>query len=169
VWRAQDHNGRSWALKEYSLPCSTHKRKFYAQLRSLQQLQHSHIAAVCAVFEDCQHSVFVQMPWYAGGDLAQWLARHPVQQLEVGIEVGGTGFETGSVTGSSSVGAAAAAAPAVVVAEVRQLQQCKQIVQDVLAALAHLHEHGRIHADVKPSNVFLTAAGRAVLGKCMLN
>jgi serine/threonine protein kinase len=166
VWRAQDHNGRSWALKEYSLPCSTHKRKFYAQLRSLQQLQHSHIAEVCAVFEDCQHSVFVQMPWYAGGDLAQWLARHPVQQLEVTVEVGETGFETGSSVGAA---AAAAAAPAVVAAEVRQLQQCKQIVQDVLAALAHLHEHGRIHADVKPSNVFLTAAGRAVLGKCMLN
>jgi serine/threonine protein kinase len=163
VWRAQDHNGRSWALKEYSLPCSTHKRKFYAQLLSLQSLQHANIAAVCAVFEDCQHSVFVQMPWYAGGDLSQWLARHPVQQLEVGVEVGQTGPQTGSHTGSKTgtIGRAAV--------EVRQLQQCKQIVQDVLAALAHLHEHGRVHADVKPSNVFLTAAGRAVLGKYCLN
>lgn len=37
------------------------------------------------------------------------------------------------------------------------------LLLDVLAALAHAHARGVVHLDVKPSNVLVTSAGRAVL------
>ncbi|HWI06271.1 MAG TPA: protein kinase [Solirubrobacteraceae bacterium] len=38
------------------------------------------------------------------------------------------------------------------------------IARDVAAALAHAHAHDVVHRDVKPDNVWLTAAGSAALG-----
>jgi len=36
-----------------------------------------------------------------------------------------------------------------------------EVLGDLLAAIAHAHAHGVVHADLKPGNVFLTAAGGA--------
>src|SRR5205823_14503598 len=42
--------------------------------------------------------------------------------------------------------------------------QVKRLALDLLAALAHAHERGVIHRDVKPQNVFYDAHGVAKLG-----
>jgi serine/threonine-protein kinase PknK len=39
----------------------------------------------------------------------------------------------------------------------------RRIAADLAGALAHVHGHGLVHHDVKPDNLLLTAAGRAVL------
>jgi TolB-like protein len=37
------------------------------------------------------------------------------------------------------------------------------LIQDIGAALSHAHDHNLIHSDIKPSNVFVTKAGRGKL------
>ena len=41
--------------------------------------------------------------------------------------------------------------------------QARQIIQGLGAALIHAHEHGVVHADIKPGNVFVDHAGEAKL------
>lgn len=85
------------------------------------------MAAVRAVFHDpAAHSAYLQMPYYAGGDLGRWLAATPPQD--------------------------------------RSVSTCLHVLRDVASALHHLHGRGHVHCNVKPSNIFLTGGGRAVLG-----
>jgi class 3 adenylate cyclase len=44
------------------------------------------------------------------------------------------------------------------------IDQCLQVASEVCQALRHAHEHGIIHRDVKPGNIWLTADGHARLG-----
>jgi tRNA A-37 threonylcarbamoyl transferase component Bud32 len=43
------------------------------------------------------------------------------------------------------------------------LQESLHIMDQVLAALSHAHASGLVHRDVKPGNIFITAAGRVKL------
>ncbi len=49
-------------------------------------------------------------------------------------------------------------------ATVVDLESVFTIIMDVLASLSHLHTHGYLHLDVKPSNIFLRKSKLAVLG-----
>ncbi|KAG5191561.1 kinase-like domain-containing protein, partial [Tribonema minus] len=136
VYRAVDADGHEWAIKEFDARHESHRRQLFRQVGLLDTLRHPQLAAVHAVFEDSRicgggEAVFLQVPWYSGGDLAGWLGtKQPAD---------------------------------------RALADCVQIIRDVMLALQHLHAGGHVHCDIKPgkhstSNVFLTRAGRAVLG-----
>jgi serine/threonine protein kinase len=43
----------------------------------------------------------------------------------------------------------------------RPVGSCKLVASDILSGVAQLHTHDIVHCDLKPSNVFLTAANRA--------
>lgn len=76
VYRAVDGHGRAWALKEFNLYNDAAARALWRHMGVLDDLQHPRLARVCAVFED-RGSAFVQMPWYAGGNVAEWLRATP--------------------------------------------------------------------------------------------
>ncbi|CEM35580.1 unnamed protein product [Vitrella brassicaformis CCMP3155] len=40
----------------------------------------------------------------------------------------------------------------------------KCFIKDALEGIAHLHEHGIVHRDIKPDNFFITTQGRVLLG-----
>uniref|UniRef100_A0A0G4F0X3 Protein kinase domain-containing protein n=1 Tax=Chromera velia CCMP2878 TaxID=1169474 RepID=A0A0G4F0X3_9ALVE len=46
----------------------------------------------------------------------------------------------------------------------RNARESLRLAEDLLSALVFLHERGKVHCDVKPQNIFLTDASRAVLG-----
>uniref|UniRef100_A0A0K6SAB1 Protein kinase domain-containing protein n=1 Tax=Chromera velia CCMP2878 TaxID=1169474 RepID=A0A0K6SAB1_9ALVE len=46
----------------------------------------------------------------------------------------------------------------------RDPSESLRLAEDFLSALSFLHQRGKVHCDVKPKNIFLTAAGRGVLG-----
>jgi serine/threonine protein kinase len=71
VYKAVDGQGRSWALKEFDLTNEQEMRHFFRQIALI--LKHPNIADVRAVFREGRHNFFIQMPWYAGGDLAHWI------------------------------------------------------------------------------------------------
>jgi serine/threonine protein kinase len=73
VYKAVDGQGQSWALTEFDLIDELEMRHFFRQIALISSLKHPNIADVRAVFREGRHNFFIQMPWYAGGDLAQWI------------------------------------------------------------------------------------------------
>jgi serine/threonine protein kinase len=78
VYHATDTNGKQWAIKQFVVQDDRQLKHFFRQISQLDKLKHPQLAAVHAVFEDVTidgstAAVYVQMPWYCGGDLSSWL------------------------------------------------------------------------------------------------
>nr|MDP9237566.1 serine/threonine protein kinase [Chloroflexota bacterium] len=93
---------------------------------------------------------------------AQAMARldHPniVAVHEIGEEDGRPFFVCQYITGGDLRGALRAAGGPLPIA------RTLAIAEDLCRALAYAHEHGIVHRDVKPANVWLTGEGTAKLG-----
>ncbi len=49
-----------------------------SHVAALEELRHPNLARVCSVFHDSTKGcAFIQMPWYRGGNLQDWMAANP--------------------------------------------------------------------------------------------
>ena len=129
--------GAAVVLKEYRGVGSDarQQRHLRREVRLLQQLSsHGAIAGIDAVFvEQARNVAYVQMPFYEGGNLAEWLRQ------------------------------ARTAAADDDAAHQRVSDQLRAIFSEVAGALHHVHCSGVTHADVKLENVLMRADLRPVL------
>jgi len=82
VFRAE-YDGRLCALKQFVL-VGNDVQLFRREVQALCSLDHPSVIKVEAAFLEDQSSLgFVQFPWYAGGNLDQWLKPHPRTAEEI--------------------------------------------------------------------------------------
>lgn len=148
----QESLGREVALKvvrpdQLFVPGA--RERFRREVRLVARLSHPGIVPVYTVGED-ESTPYFAMELVEGVTLAEVLATLGApatrgRDLAVavsrvaGIQVRGALYEGDGVTA------------------------CVRIARGVAEALAHAHERGVLHRDVKPSNVMLTTDGRALL------
>lgn len=79
VLRVRDAEGLIWVLKRFATGADGGKSVF-SHLAELARFEDPRIVAVTALFNEGPN-IYLQMPYYAGGDLAQWIrARKPGQR-----------------------------------------------------------------------------------------
>eukprot|EP00953_Heterococcus_sp_UTEX-ZZ885_P034420 17828-Heterococcus_DN1.PRE.2 len=93
VYYAIDACGKQWAVKQFLLHDGRQLKHFFRQISQLDQLKNPQLAAVHAVFEDFtidgdNAAVFLQMLWYADGDLSLWLSKTPANKRSLAASVG---------------------------------------------------------------------------------
>jgi serine/threonine protein kinase/tetratricopeptide (TPR) repeat protein len=129
------------------------RERFRREVESVARLQHPNIAQVFLAGEENGLPYFA-MEHVEGATLASALQALAGRQPD---ELGGEDLAR-AVGGACSP----AAQPAPLFAG-SWVATCLRIVQQAAQALAHAHERGVLHRDVKPSNLMLTPAGRVLL------
>lgn len=164
----QESLGRTVALKlirpEMLLFPGTRER-FRREVETVARLDHPGIVPVYAV-GDASGLPYFAMQWVQGCSLSQaleQLARRDPAELG-GADLGH------AVAAASAAADPDAPAPAATATFPRghvfggsYVDACLRIARQVADALEHAHRSGVIHRDVKPSNIVVTPAGRALL------
>ena len=135
------------------------RERFRREIQAVAQLQHPNIVPVYDVGDDGGVAFFA-MEYVKGATLAELLTE--LKQGAVPAELDATSLSRafcavlerrGSVEEPATVGAWGRT----------YVESVCRIVREVADALAHVHRHGIVHRDVKPSNVLVDATGRARL------
>lgn len=126
-------------MRPEALECGAARERFRRETLAVASLRHEGIVPVFAVGEDGA------LPWFT-------MELIEGETLAAGLErVRGRAPE--SLAGPDLAPAFRGTWP----------EACLAVARQVAAALAHAHEHGVLHRDVKPSNVVLAPNGRARL------
>lgn len=135
----------------------TSRLRFQREIEAASRLSHPGIVRV-RDFGEGDGILFYTMELIAGvnlGDLcAHWTGRSADRLT-------GADLQAGLMELSGVVDLAPSAPPNRLAGS--WANACLQIAADAADALAHAHEQGVLHRDVKPSNLLLTPAGRVVL------
>lgn len=76
LYKVTDDAGRMLVLRGFDLRDVSLQRQFFREVKLLGSLRHPHIATITSVF--CEGTkVYMQMPWFANGNLRTWLAKTP--------------------------------------------------------------------------------------------
>lgn len=164
VFRArQESLGRFVALKVIradALYSPNARERFRREIEAVAALRSPGIVPVHTVGEE-GGVPFYAMELIEGINLAQLVAdlrARPVEKL-IGVDLlRATERGAPRPTGGSSAGSEGES-----LWTGRHVQACCRIALRVARALAHAHERGILHRDVKPNNVMLDASGRVLL------
>jgi serine/threonine protein kinase/predicted esterase len=169
VYLAMDERlGRRVALKASGPRISTSARaraRFDREVRAAAQLEHPHIVPIFDVGEE-QGTPYYTMQYVEGATLAAIIralkaegrpfADLTARDVRRAIEASRPGVFPDAARSESSRSEGDAR-------DKTYVETVCRIVLDVADALAHAHDHGVIHRDVKPSNILIDREGRAQL------
>jgi eukaryotic-like serine/threonine-protein kinase len=131
------------------------RERFRREVLAISKLQHPGIVPVYAVGEE-RGIPFFAMELVEGATLAQCLT-----ELATRAPTSVSGADLAAIV-ERRTGAPCVIEPGSIF-ERPWVEVCVEIARQVADALAHAHERGLLHRDVKPSNVMLTRRGRALL------
>ncbi len=139
------------------------------EFRTLARLQHANIVPIHSVHHTPDHQA-VCMPYFGGTTLAGYVARLSARPTlpDSGLEFATT-LRQSAVVADVAPGTAAPSAAAVAPTALDELTR-RTYVGAVLwvgaqlaEGLAHAHDRGVLHCDVKPANILVTDEGRPML------
>jgi serine/threonine protein kinase len=162
---AQDAEGKGYAVKSFSKSVLSGKQVSFfdenggqtvplqtrvdLELRVLAEHSHPHIIGLAEVINDPGHEkIYVVLEGMAGGQIMDWETRFSA------YSVSSRASEVQRLWGASVNAGISDAQPEQVV--VYQEVVAGFVMQQLFEAVAHLHERGVIHKDLKPDNILLS-------------
>ncbi|MEC7519705.1 MAG: protein kinase [Myxococcota bacterium] len=134
VWEARDELRRATvALKRLRRVDPRGLFLLKNEFRAIAEIDHPNLIRLGELFAERDDEVFFTMDLVEGADFLTWVRRGWVRETSVEPR---TRFDEGRL---------------------------RDALLQLAEALAVLHAHGKVHRDVKPSNVLVTEEGRAVL------
>src|SRR5678815_4132353 len=147
VYEAFDRDrGSSCALKLLPSVTPAALLRFKREFRALQGLHHPNLISLGELLSDREHWFFT-MELVDGVDFLTWVGAEPADPAAV----------TRTWVEDAPASAAGARASA---CDVGRLTPA---LAQLVAGLEFLHDNGKVHRDVKPSNILVTPGGRVVL------
>ena len=129
------------------------------EFRALADIEHTNLVRLRGLFEE-RGQWFFAMERVVGTDFRDYVGWQ---------NLGDTPSVTRTATGDATIGgpnnSEAHSSPALVDGQARPLNEARlrDCTAQIVAGLSHLHGLGRIHCDLKPSNVMVTSEGRVVI------
>ena len=165
VYEAEDlERGQKVALKTISNPDVEKVYQLKREFRVLADLSHPNLVALYDLVVD-ESSCFFTMELLDGEDLLAWLWNRRSDDLDSELGLAQTtdgvgGFASGSgetpIGESPTQGSGQQPSPC-------NLERLRAALPQLARGLHALHSAGKIHRDVKPSNIKVTGDGRVVL------